>query len=218
MHRIFILSPAKTSGKRASLIMNERAEFDLANRLRHGKVTLGEVFSFLSGLYFRGKYTYSQHFGRPPAELESQYVITSDAGLVSANQLISLARLRVFGEVDIDPAEPRYAGPLLSTCQTLRRQLADNCQIVLLGSIATNKYVHALAEVFGENLMIPLDFIGRGDMSRGGLLVRSVEADQELEYVALSDVPSRKGPRPPKLPPQAKSRQNSRHELEGEKK
>lgn len=218
MHRIFILSPAKTSGKRASLIMNERAEFELANRLRHGEVTLGEVFSFLSGLYFRGKYTYSQHFGRPPAELESQYVITSDAGLVSANQIISLARLRAFGEVDINPAEPRYIRPLLSTSQELRRQLTENCQIVLLGSIATNKYVETLVGVFGDKIVFPLDFIGRGDMSRGGLLLRSVEADQELEYVALSGVPSRKGTRPPKLPPQAKSRQNSRHELEGETK
>ena len=72
MHRIFLLSPARTSGKRASLLMSKKSEFDLAKRLRSGAgVPVGEVFTFLSGLYFRGKYAYSKHFGRPPARLRS---------------------------------------------------------------------------------------------------------------------------------------------------
>jgi hypothetical protein len=59
-NRIFLLSPASCSGRRAEILLRERAAFDLAVRLRSGTgVTLGEAFSFLSGLYFRGKLAYA---------------------------------------------------------------------------------------------------------------------------------------------------------------
>jgi hypothetical protein len=74
------------------------------------------------------------------------------------------------------------------------------CDVVLLGSIATNKYAEILLESFGQQLKFPREFIGRGDMSRGGLMLRAVRSGQELEYVALSEVGSRRGRRPPKLP------------------
>src|SRR4051812_42917124 len=100
MPRIFILSPAKTSGKRASILMSERADFDLARRLRSADgAPLGEVFSFLSGLYFRGKFAYSVRFGKPPRNVLPHYVITSDAGLMNADELLSLTRLKAFGDV-----------------------------------------------------------------------------------------------------------------------
>jgi hypothetical protein len=84
MHRIFILSPAKTNGKRASVLMNDRAEFALAKQLRSpGGAPLVDVFSFLSGLYFRGKHIYSNHFARPPQGCIGQYVITSHKGLIN---------------------------------------------------------------------------------------------------------------------------------------
>jgi hypothetical protein len=202
MHRIFILSPARTSGKRASLLFSEKAEFVLAKRLRSGSgVPLGEVFSFLSGLYFRGKYTYSTHFGRPPAGLAAQYVITSNAGLMTAEESVSLERLKAFADEPIDPLEPRYAQPLQQSIARLQLAIPSHCEVVLLGSIATNKYADLLLEGFGSKLMFPQEFVGRGDMSRGGMLLRAVSADTELQYVSLTAVNSRHGERSPKLPP-----------------
>jgi hypothetical protein len=201
MLRIFILSPARTSGKRASLLLSEKAEFQLAKRLRsRAGVPIGEVFSFLSGLYFRGKYTYSKHFGQPPAGLAAQYVITSDAGLMDAEESVSLERLKAFADVPIDPLEPRYTKPLQRSIGVLARSIPPSCEVVLLGSIATNKYTDILLEGFGSRLIFPQEFVGRGDMSRGGVLLRAVGADKELEYVSLTAVASRRGERPPKLP------------------
>ena len=72
--------------------------------------------------------------------------------------------------------------------------------MVLLGSIASAKYVDILLEVFGDRLLFPVEFVGRGDMSRGGLLLRSVRAGEQLTYVPVRGA-VRHGPRPPKLPP-----------------
>ena len=74
---------------------------------------------------------------------------------------------------------------------------------MLLGSIATGKYVDPLLAVLGERLRFPADFVGRGDMSRGGLLLRCARAGTELTYVAVRDA-ARRGPRPPRLPPPAR--------------
>jgi hypothetical protein len=201
MHRIFILSPARTNGKRASILMSEHAEFDLAKRLRKPEgAPLGEVFSFLSGLYFRGKYTYSTYFGRPPEGAAPHYVITSDAGLLSPEEFVSLDRLKAFGEVSIDLLEARYTKPLQASVTRLKRNLPPGCELVLLGSIATDKYADILVQAFGSRLLFPRDFVGRGDMSRGGLMLRAVTADKELEYLSLLEVESRRGKRPPKLP------------------
>jgi hypothetical protein len=201
MDRTFILSPAKTKGKRASILMNDSAAFDLAKRLRTPVgAPLGEVFSFLSGLYFRGKYAYSKRFGRAPGAQPGQYVITSDGGLMNPAELVSYERLKAFGDTSIDPCEPRYTEPLRRSVRALAQKLSQDCQVVLLGSIATNKYSEILVESFGERLMFPREFVGRGDMSRGGLLLRAVKAGQELEYVSLATIESRRGKRPPKLP------------------
>jgi hypothetical protein len=200
MHRIFVLSPARTSGKRASILMSEKAEFDLAKRLRTTGAPLGEIFSFLSGLYFRGKLAYSQHFATGPDAHRVPYIITSNAGLLQANERVSSERLSAFGEVPIDPLEPRYINPLRASISAIHRRLPVDCQVVLLGSIATNKYSDSLVEAFSDRLKFPRDFIGRGDMSRGGLLLRAVRSGDELDYVTLSKVASRRGKRPPKLP------------------
>ena len=72
--------------------------------------------------------------------------------------------------------------------------------MVLLGSIATGKYVDPLLAVLGERLLFPADFVGRGDMSRGGLLLRCARAGTELAYVGVRDA-VRRGPRPPRLAP-----------------
>jgi hypothetical protein len=197
--RIFLLSPAGCSGKRAELLRREGARFDLALRLREPEgVALGEVFAFLSGLYFRGKLAYARAFARPPEGTSGALVITSNAGLVPADRPVTLATLRGYGRVAIDAAEPRYRRPLLRDASRLARLAGPGAEVVLLGSIATGKYVEPLLEVFGPRLLFPPEFVGRGDMSRGGLLLRHAREGRELSYRPVG-VSERHGPRPPRL-------------------
>jgi hypothetical protein len=176
--RIFLLSPAHCGGKRATVLLNERAGFPLAQRLRSAGVTLGEAFSFLSGLYFRGKLTYADRFARPPAGVPGVQVITTDRGLVAADTAVGVRDLRAFGTGDIRPDHPRYRTPLVRDAA----RLGTDGEVVLLGSIATGKYVDVLLEVIGERLLFPTDFVGRGDMSRGALLLRAARDGNELAY------------------------------------
>ena len=62
------------------------------------------------------------------------------------------------------------ASRLLASARALDEEIGPECEVVLLGSIASAKYVDVLTDVFGERLLFPIDFVGRGDMSRGGLL------------------------------------------------
>lgn len=180
-------------------MFNPKARFDLAHRLQRGeKVPLGEIFSFLSGLYFRGKYTYSMAFARPPHRMHGAYVITSNRGLLPIHERLSLSDLRDFGAVPIEPNEPRYLGPLAADAKTIESKCTRKCEIVLLGSISTKKYAEPLMEFFGERLLFPASFVGRGDMSRGGLLLRCVAEKRELEYVPVAGA-IRHGKRPEKL-------------------
>src|SRR5947208_982879 len=90
-HRIFLLSPAHCGGKRAGLLFNDAARFDLAQRIRQaGGVPVGEVFSFVSGLYFRGKLAYAATFGRAPRGVSPALVITTNRGLVPAQTTVTL--------------------------------------------------------------------------------------------------------------------------------
>ena len=179
--------------------MSERASFDLAQRVRaRDGAPLGEVFSFLSGLYFRGKLTYARAFAQPPET--GVFVITPTDGLRPADEPVDLARLQRFATVDIAGDDPRYREPLDRDARLLSRRIGATGEVVLLGSIATGKYIEPLLAAFGERLRFPADFVGRGDMSRGGLLLRSARAGTELKYVGVGDV-VRRGPRPPKLPP-----------------
>lgn len=197
--KIFILSPARTTGKRAALILNPASKLPLAVQLRTSAgVPLGDVFSFCSSLYFRGKVTYAERFAIAPADLAPAYVITSSNGLVSNRLRITATTVERFAGVSIDPKEERYLAPLLASARQLQRQLSGDTQVILLGSIATPKYVDPLIECFGDQLLFPTDFIGRGDMSRGGLLLRAVAANRELAYQQLSGTIKRTGRRPPK--------------------
>lgn len=179
--RIFLLSPAHCGGKRAALLLNERATFPLAERLRSPPgATIGEAFSFLSGLYFRGKLTYASRFARPPAGEPGALVITTDRGLLPADTLIGARDLVEFGSVDIQSDHPGYRRPLER--DVTRIQQREDLEVVLLGSIATGKYVDVLTEILGSRLLFPSDFVGRGDMSRGALLLRAVREGSELTY------------------------------------
>jgi hypothetical protein len=202
-HRIFILSPANSSGERARLISNPRAKFALAHRLQRGEeVPLGEIFSFFSGLYFRGKFTYARKFGAPPPGLHGAYVITSNRGLIPAEQPVALSLLESFSKVEIDPAEPKYRRPLEKHAGSLAAACAGSCDFVLLGSIGTKKYAELLVGHFGERLLFPTSFVGRGDMSRGGLLLRCVAEGRELDYVPVLGA-TRRGKRAEKLAPRS---------------
>src|SRR2546423_13577284 len=106
MARVFLLSPANCCGERAQLLFGSRAVFPLARRLRTaGGAPLGDVMSFVSGLYFRGKLAYAETFGIP-------LVITADAGLRPADTPVTLSMLRASARVDIDAANARYRRPL----------------------------------------------------------------------------------------------------------
>ena len=182
------------------MIMSERAGFELAQRVRTDGATIAEVFTFLSGLYFRGKIAYARAFGCSAAGICSSLVITPTRGLIDADTHITLDDLREFAEVDIDGDDPRYRKPLERDVQRLARQLPSDGEVILLGSVATGKYVDVLVTHLGERVRFPADFVGRGDMSRGGLLLRSAADGEELHYIAVAGA-IRKGKRPPKLTP-----------------
>jgi hypothetical protein len=200
MNRIFLLSPALCTGKRAEMILDEDASFVLARRLRSGGAPLGEVFAFVSGLYFRGKLAYATRFARPPAGAGGVLVITPSRGLMPAEEPVGVDCLREFASVSIDLGEPRYRVPLSRDAEGLAALAGDGCELVLLGSIATEKYAGVLGEALGTRLRFPPAFIGRGDMSRGGLMLRCVDEDRELDYAPFDGL-ARRGPRATKLEP-----------------
>jgi hypothetical protein len=196
----FLLSPAFCSGRRATLLLREGSTLDIAARLRAGTLTLGEAFSFLSGLYFRGKLAYATTFAvaeqrRRAGEV---LVITPTRGLLRTETPMTADLLDEFAGVDLHPNDPRYRAPLVRDAEALRDRLPAHTRVVLLGSIASEKYVQVLSAIFGSRLVFPSTFVGRGDMSRGGLLLRAAAASQELEYVPVIGA-VRHGTRPPKL-------------------
>jgi hypothetical protein len=197
--KVFLLSPANCSGKRAQMILNEKALFNLALQVRsEAGAPLGDVFSFLSGLYFRGKISYARHFGQPSADTSGNWVITAGRGLQPAESRIGLQDLDEFAQVAIDLENSRYRIPLERDAMALAEQLSPDGKAVLLGSIATNKYTEILMRAFGDRLVFPREFVGRGDMSRGGLMLRCVDEGRELEYISVAGA-VRHGSRPAKL-------------------
>ncbi len=203
MARIFLLSPAHCGGIRARLLLGGQADFPLARRLRTPEgVPIGEVFSFLSGLYFRGKLAYARAFARPPDGMHGILVITPNRGLLPVETPLTLQALRGFARAELERDLPSYRRPLMRDARFLAAQAGGACEIVLLGSVATAKYVEILLETFGKQLCFPLEFVGRGDMSRGGLMLRCVDEGRELTHIPVLGA-TRHGPRPPRLLPRA---------------
>ena len=183
MKRIFLLSPAHSGGKRAAMLTRPGATFELARQLQIGAASLGEVFAFCSGLYFRGKLAYASHFAEPPEGISGAQIITPSRGLVAAETLVGLRDLFEFAEVPVHPKELRFTDPLKRSVQAM--SALDSSEVILLGSVATGKYTETLLPILGQRLLFPADFAGRGDMSRGALLLRSVAAGKELRYVPV---------------------------------
>ena len=204
--RVFLLSPARCDGERARLLIDPEARSLLAARLREPEgVPLGEVFSFLSSLYFRGKLTYARSFADQSHGAAPALVITADRGLMSPDDHVRRDDLLAFSRVDIAGGDERYLTPLRRDVTALARAIDDSTFVVLLGSVATGKYVDTLLDTFGDRLVFPPAFVGRGDMSRGGLLLRHAREGRELDYVPVTGA-VRHGQRPPKLEPLRKPR------------
>jgi hypothetical protein len=203
---VFLLSPANCSGRRGKQILALKAEFALACELRSRRgAMIGDVFAFISGLYFRGKLTYAMRFANPPEPDNAivgcgVHVITPNAGLRGPDVFVTPDAIRAFAESDVHQDNAAYRRPLEKSARALRREIGSDCEVVLLGSVASPKYVDVLTQIFGERLLFPIDFVGRGDMSRGGLLLRRAREGVELPYVPIVGA-ALHGQRPPKLPP-----------------
>lgn len=136
----------------------------------------------MSALYFRGKLTYARHFGRGS---HAVLVITPGFGLVPPEWPLTPERMSRMKGIDIDVESRAYAEPLRAQSREVAASLPPNETVVLLGSIATGKYVDILQPIFGQRLRFPAAFAGLGDMARGGLMLRAVREERELEYVSL---------------------------------
>ncbi len=183
------------------MVMSERATFELATRLRTADgAPLGEVFAFLSGLYFRGKLAYARAFARPPDPASpisgaGSFVITPNAGLRSVDTPVTLAALRALRrrrhrrrQPEVPPAA-RSRAPAPSPRTSGRT--ARSCSSAASRRPSTSTSCRASS---AQRLLFPADFVGRGDMSRGGLMLRSVTAAEELR------VHSCRRRRPPRRP------------------
>jgi hypothetical protein len=204
--RVFLLSPANCGGSRGKQAISPRATFAVAEQLRSPEgVAIGDLFAFVSGLYFRGKLTYARRFAAPPEPANpivagGIHVITPNAGLRPPETRVTREAFRKFSGADVHPDNAAYRRPLEQSARALAGELGGACDVVLLGSIASPKYVDVLLAIFGDRLLFPIEFVGRGDMSRGGLLLRRAADSAELDYVPVAGA-VRHGARPPKLLP-----------------
>jgi hypothetical protein len=197
---VFLLSPARCGGERGLRLIDGSSPSALARQLQsQSGAPLCEVFTFLSALYFRGKLAYARAFARPPQALRGVFIITSGAGLLHEAEAVTAEQLAGFAALAVDHRDPRFVEPLLRDVRALVSRANEDTRFVLLGSIASGKYVEPLLEVLGQRLLFPADFVGRGDMSRGGLLLRATREGQELGYVPVLGA-TRHGPRPARLP------------------
>jgi hypothetical protein len=158
----------------------------LASRLREEGVPLGDVFSFLSGLYFRGKLEYARAFARVPDVRDGIHVITMTDGLVSPDARISAEDLERYA-LCADGAAAAVA-TLEHTAMTLSRRLGSDAEVVLLGSVSTGKYTDLLAPIFGDRLLFPRDVLHIGQLARGALFLRHARDREELGYMAVTEI------------------------------
>lgn len=200
--RIFILSPANCSGRRGQHLLRADSSGSMVARLgAESGVPLGELFTYISGLYFRGKLAYASRFAAvaPSSSAGRIHIITPTDGLRGPDTPVTLDDVRRFASQAIDVGNAVYHQALESAARALHASHPD-AEVILLGSIASPKYVDILLDVFAEQLLFPSEFVGRGDMSRGGLMLRCVASGEELQYARVAGA-LRTGARPPKLTP-----------------
>ena len=194
---VFLLSPASLSGVRAGQLTSPRARFEAAVAYRSPEgVPIADAFAFMSSLYFRGKLAYARHFAVPPADLglgtadDGVLVIAPGFGLVPPSWRLTPRRLKKM-RTPVDLGNPGYCEPMREHARQLRALLPAATRVVLLGSVATGKYVDLLEPAFGRDLLFPRIFAGAGDMQRGAMLLRAVREGRELDYATL-DAPRRR--------------------------
>lgn len=197
--RVFLLSPANSGGVRAQLLLSPRAKFDLALAVQREGAPLGEVYSFVSGLYFRGKIAYVRAFAKPPQDMPGAFIICPGRGLVPPETIVTIDDLKQIASVPVELSDARYREPFERHAGQLADIVGAECEVVLLGSIATAKYYDPLLKAFGDRLLVPAEFAGRGDMSRGGLMLRCAASGIEMNYVPAKSA-ARHGARPARLP------------------
>lgn len=186
--QLFLLSPASLNGIRAKQVMSPRAGFEVARQYRSNEgVPIADAFAFMSALYFRGKIAYSRRFAAPPPAVGGHgiFVIAPGFGLVPPDWRITSERMARLRRTDVDLSKRNYVRPLREHAAVLADAIDDDTRVILLGSVATGKYVDVLWPIFGNRLRFPAVFAGLGDMSRGGLMLRAVRENRELEYVPL---------------------------------
>lgn len=182
---VFLISPADVSGKRAKMMESPRATFDAARKLQSDDgVPIGEAFAFMSALYFRGKLAYANHFQRPSGNLPGTLVITAGRGLVTPDFPVRIADLRRMRRTRIHDKPGKYRNAVRRDALDLEAEASDATLFVLLGSLATGKYLDVLVPILGERLVYPKALIGMGDMKRGATLLNAVRDNRELDYVS----------------------------------
>jgi hypothetical protein len=179
---IFLISPANMSGLRGTRLLRETGEGDVHTRLKGEGVELGEVFAYVSSLYFRGKLAYGDAFGNAPSGSSGAYIITPSAGLMFPKTKVRLEELRAICSTEVNANNEQFCRPLENDIRRLREK-CNGSRFVLLGSIATPKYVEPLMRVLEGDLFYPSAFVGLGNMSRGALLLQCVRTQVELDYV-----------------------------------
>src|SRR5437763_16732287 len=122
--RIFLLSPARLDGKRAHLLFHPVTMFPVARALHSpAGASIGEIFTFLSGLYFRGKLAYAEAFARPPQGLHSGvFVITPNRGLLLPSIRMTLDDLASLAKTDIGASAEEFRNPSLAAAKFLRKR------------------------------------------------------------------------------------------------
>lgn len=208
MTTVFILSPPNCGGARARMLLSSTASFPLARELRSATgAELGDVFTFLSGLYFRGKLAYARRFASVPAGVDvttvgcGVLIVTPGAGLRPPETRVTPATLQQFATIAADPNQSNDRMPLDTSGRALLRALDPEARVVVLGSITTSVHVDILLAIFGDRLVCPAEFVGRGDMSRGSRLLRAVAAGTELNYRAVVQFERHVSSPPPPAPP-----------------
>ena len=190
--RIFLLSPATAHGPKASTLVEDPPRTPAARRLQTpGGMTLGALFTHLSGLYFTGKLAYARQFANPPSTLAVRgvHVVTFTHGLLDPDTAVDLDMLRRFRAAGATEFDTVSRVALEASARSLAEVLGEvRCDVVLLGSVHSTKYTEILEPIFGERLRVPRDLVRRGHLQRGGLLLECVEARRELDYIALDDV------------------------------
>lgn len=188
MANVFLLSPANVSGTRARQMLSPRAmsAAALAYRSPDG-VKIADAFTFMSALYFRGKHAYARAFSvEHPRIGHTAFVIAPGYGLVPLDWRLDKERMKKLARTKVDIRSRAYTSSLRKSCQELALQLDDDDIVVLLGSVASGKYVDVLHPIFGDRLRFPGIFAGMGDMQRGSVMLKAAAAGRELEYVDLN--------------------------------